>query len=77
MGLTAAEIRNAAGDSMAVGKQSFGQAVGNRLDIVLVAVVQAETEGKSSCSPPSSSQLMCLVEESDQVPLFTLDTRLP
>ena len=52
MGLTAAEIHTAAGDSMAVGKRSFGPVVGSRLDIVMVAVVAAETEGKSSCSPP-------------------------
>lgn len=53
VGLTAAEICFAAGDSIAVGEKSFGQAAGNRLDIVMAAVVEAETEGRSSCSPPS------------------------
>lgn len=47
------EICTVAGDSMAVGTKSLGQAVGDRLGIVMAAVVAAETEGKSSCCSPS------------------------
>ena len=48
-----AEICTVADDSMAGGKMTLAQAVGNRLDIVMAAVVVEEFEGESSCSPPS------------------------
>lgn len=48
----AAEIHTAVGDSTADEEESFGQAVDNRLGIVLALVVAAETAGGNSCCPP-------------------------
>lgn len=55
-GLSAVEMCTSAGDSMAGGKDSFGQTVDRgekMLGTAMAAVLEEGTEGESSCYPPS------------------------